>query len=814
MARKTSLLTTAIIALAGLALLVAFGLNEVTAYKADIKGQPKAAIVSVVNKTPVAKQAATSVPDQATWAGQSKISVPVESQGSPKILFSNGYEIDSRVGDPKLPADLTYGQPKADETTYYIVQFNGPIQESWRKGLEADGAEIMFYLPQNAFVVRMNETIRAKVANAKSNIGYTGLFQPAYKISDRAVSRASNAKGGTFRAAILVFSPEDLAATVSQVEAIVGRKIFMKSEIEWAPGKWNKKIFVDVTKDQMTALANAKGIYWIEPMPKHITNNDKSQVCMQNGVLVASARPIWAKGIRGEGQVIMDLDTGCRESQNFFQDGARVKTTWYWDNLHRKVVGQQPAARDIEIAAVWPAGSMSRYGDASDAVNGNGYHGTHTAGSIAGDDSAEGGALAMDGIARMAKLLFIDGGGDSGAVFGTSDMNRVGSWGWDSTVANGVPRAYISSNSYGDSSVNGQYDGSAMECDQFTWSHKDFLFIISDGNDGGVASPGYKAGSPATNKNGVAVGALVAPGANGLGLANTRATYSSWGSNTDGRLNPTVMASGTAVLSANGGVDAGTLSMQGTSMSCPIVAGTTALIRQYFTEGWYPTGLKVAADGFIPSGALMKATLAISCDTTTASHGSFTLDSLYGWGRPNLDTALFFSGDQVKMLLQDNRAGINTGEAMEYQIRIPLGAKNLKVALAWSDYPGSTTAALAIVNNLDLDVYEPATAITPKRFRGNRFQPLATAGKQSDSTATITTNDSVNVMEGVKVKGRGGTTLGTPDSLKPGTWTIRVTGKNVAMGPQPFALVVTYRYSLAAAGKVFLDKPVYAIPSI
>lgn len=796
MARKTSLLTTAIIALAGLALLVAFGLNEVTAFKADIKGTPKQpTIVSTVAEAPAVNKAA-SLPDQASWAGQAKISVPVEAKASPKIFFSNGYQIDAMAGEPKLPEDLKYGQPKADETTYYIVQFNGPIQESWRKGLEQEGAEIMFYMPDYAFVVRMKESARAKLANTKGNISYTGLFQPAYKISDRAVSRASNAKGGTFRATLLVFSPEDLAATVQQVEAIVGRKIFMKSQVEWAPGKWNKKIFVDVTKEQLTALANAKGIYWIEPMNKFKTHNYNSQPVMQSGVLTAGLRSIWTRGIMGQGQIVQDLDTGCRESQNFFDDNARHYTTWYWDANHRKVVGQRPGAYEYETGGDWYHGSMSKFGDEA----ANSYHGTHTAGSICGDDSSEGGAYGMDGIARMARLLFIDGGGDSGSVFGTNDCNIVGSWGWDSTVANGVPRAYISSNSWGDSSVNGAYDGSAMECDMFTWSHPDFLFIISDGNDGGVAAPGYKCGSPATNKNGMAIAALAAASLNGGGGANTKASFSSWGSHVDGRINPFVSAPGTAILSADGAVDNGTLSMQGTSMACPITAGTTALVRQYFTEGWYPTGTKVAADAFIPSGALMKATVAISADSTTATHGSFTLDSLFGWGRPNLDTALFFSGDQVKMLLQDNRVGINTGEAMEYQLAIPAGATNLKIALAWSDYPGSTTATYAIVNNLDLDAYEPATATTPRRFRGNRFQTYTTAAKQSDSLAT--TNDFINVMEGIKVK-----------APKTGTWRIRVTGANVVMGPQPFALVITYRTALAAMGKVYLNKPVYVIPS-
>lgn len=44
-------------------------------------------------------------------------------------------------------------------------------------------------------------------------------------------------------------------------------------------------------------------------------------------------------------------------------------------------------------------------------------------------------------------------------------------------------------------------------------------------------------------------------------------------------------------------------------MAAPIVAGSAALVRQYFIEGWYPTGAAVSSSGFIPSGALIKAVL-------------------------------------------------------------------------------------------------------------------------------------------------------------------------------------------------------------
>ena len=52
--------------------------------------------------------------------------------------------------------------------------------------------------------------------------------------------------------------------------------------------------------------------------------------------------------------------------------------------------------------------------------------------------------------------------------------------------------------------------------------------------------------------------------------------------------------------------------MSGTSMATPITAGLSALVRQYFTEGWYPTGQKNPSDGYSPSAALMRAMILTS----------------------------------------------------------------------------------------------------------------------------------------------------------------------------------------------------------
>lgn len=44
-------------------------------------------------------------------------------------------------------------------------------------------------------------------------------------------------------------------------------------------------------------------------------------------------------------------------------------------------------------------------------------------------------------------------------------------------------------------------------------------------------------------------------------------------------------------------------------MATPVVAGSAALVRQYFMDGYYPSGTKTQDDAFTPSSALIKAVM-------------------------------------------------------------------------------------------------------------------------------------------------------------------------------------------------------------
>ena len=41
-------------------------------------------------------------------------------------------------------------------------------------------------------------------------------------------------------------------------------------------------------------------------------------------------------------------------------------------------------------------------------------------------------------------------------------------------------------------------------------------------------------------------------------------------------------------------------------MATPLVAASATLVRQYFLDGFYPSGAATAANAYAPSGALVK----------------------------------------------------------------------------------------------------------------------------------------------------------------------------------------------------------------
>jgi hypothetical protein len=395
-------------------------------------------------------------------------------------------------------------------------------------------------------------------------------------------------------------------------------------------------------------------------------------------------------------------------------------------------------------------------------------HGTHVAGTCVGDQSfINPGNFSYNGTAYGAKIAVQDVGADGffDCLLGLISVPGSLSAALDDAYAIG---ARVHTNSWG--STSNSYDTFARDVDNSMWSHKDFLVSIAMGNSG----PGSGTiGSPATAKNCMSVGSTrQAP------QQDIVAGYSSRGPTTDGRRKPTVMAPGgespTYIFSANnhsGNPPSPTCAaqgspFQGTSMATPAVSGSALLVRQYYREGWYPAGTADPGEGFIPSGSLVKATLANSAADMGASD---IPNNNEGWGRLLLDDALYFEGDSRELRAEDEDVGLATGEQDSYAYEVDSSSEPLEIVLVWTDYPASTGGGVKLVNNLNLEVEAPGGAI----YRGNVF-----SGGQSAPGGSF---DNLNPVEVVRL-----------DAPPTGTYTIRISGFNVPQGTrQPYALAAT-----------------------
>jgi hypothetical protein len=596
-----------------------------------------------------------------------------------------------------------------DANVPYVVQLDGPMSQDRSELLAAAGVQVGEYLPQNAFIVRMDD---AAVANLTSLpfVVWAGDFQPAWKLSPelglhqfQTVERAAIYDAGLVRATITLFP----AAPATAVLAELNRAGATINSADQAGDQW----LIDATLDYNSAvgLTDLAEVQFVEDAGEASFRNDSNRWIVQSNVSLQT--PVWNNGIHGEGQIGGLIDGAMRESHCMFDDVVVPGPT------HRKIVGYR--------------GSM-----------GSDSHGTHTAGTFAGDATPFNVYTTNDGMAFAAKLSF-------------KNLSSItGSNLYSSLQEAHTDGARVHSNSWGDDGTR-SYTSWCRQIDQFSWDFEDNVVAFAVSN-------GPQSTTPENATNCLAVGASQD--------TPNQASFCSGGTGPtqDGRRKPEVFAPGCNTTSANAGTTCGVTGMTGTSMASPAVAGAGLLVRQYFTDGFYPSGAATPADGFVPTGGLVRAVMMNSATDMTGIAGYPSNQE--GWGRLLLDNALFFAGDARKLIVKDVRRadGMTTGQTAVYTINVLSNAQPLRITMSFTQPPAAVNAANPAINNLDLEVVEPGG----DTYRGNTF----TSGQSSSGGTADARNNTEMVIR---------------TAPTPGVYTIRVIATAVNTGPSPYALAIS-----------------------
>ncbi len=731
---------------------------------------------------------------------------PVLSQGSPLPQLQN-YPIRLKAGaffptagqTLPIPESLQARESTTGQAQYYIVQFNGPIEQVWKDGVIELGGKFHGYIPDFAFKVKLNSG-QVDAVQALDFVRWVGVFEPAYRL-DPDISRGD--------AQLYRVRFEAGSADAANVRALIatGAEISRYDD---------GSALVLANSPQLDALAYIVEVAWIEDFFFYEKHNEYGAGQIIGGAIAN------ANGYNGSTQIVAVADTGL---------GTGVAATAHPDVPASRIVAIQdfPATSSPFCYNAFPDGAL-------DPDSG---HGTHVALSVLGDGGING---VGQGSAPAASLVFqsvedyIDTIGFCGA---TPDGYYL--VGLPDPLGNLYLPAYnagarIHSNSWG-SNAAGDYTADSAATDQFIWNNPDMLISFSAGNSGvdtnnnGVVD-NDSIGSPATAKNVLTVGASEGEradnfacdtglsytssdsyqagqtctsmgGENAVGTAGQRwgfsteplasdpsggnanqmAPFSSRGPTDDGRIKPDIVAPGTWILSGysdmfqqgydgspnpqNGLFQSDGWGMPfnddykyfgGTSMSNPIAAGGAAVVRDFYQK----------SEGHAASAALVKGTLINSAvdlldeNNDGANDNDFPIPNVHeGWGR--IDLAAATDGSHIWV---DNAGGLSTGQSDTYNYNVTAGT-TFKVTLVWSDFPSTETAAVNLVNNLNLTVTSPGGTV----YRGNVFSGgWSTSGGSSDS---------VNNVENVYIQ-----------AAEAGTWTVTINGSNVPQSAQPYALVV------------------------
>jgi hypothetical protein len=702
--------------------------------------------------------------------------MPAHLARSPQYLKTMVGSFDTGNPITNLPGELHKDLTPLSQTglQYFIVQFapdafdNGKFQ-NLRKEYESMGVQFFDYLPNRAYLVLLNAANHSMVASS-SAVQFIEPYHPAFKISPQVgltpLLDPVKSVSPIYTLNVMVFPNETAELVAGQISKMGG----------FVQKVYGDTIVVDIDRGLMGQIANLEAVRAIFEENPIVLHGEETTSCLQvgNNTGPAMSIPYFDVGIDGGGggiaagaQILSVIDSGISLDAGDLSHTSTVPGTAGVG--HRKVKKY--------TSTVFAGGSGDT--QSCDDITSGGYTHGHTVSSTAMGNASDVPA------GYGTPWYFQDGSGNDWKIDGVAKGALLAKYDCYSTPTTGScsegcsagdlynpisPALSVLGDAYSEGARGANmswggnsntYDTHPQDIDQFLFENKEAMVFVSAGNDGGDDDEDNfpdegTVFTPATNKNGLSIGMCYNANTSSVYNPEARSFTSSVGpvgGADKPRVKPDLMAPGDDPFGAgsNMGIDSefscksndndqtGTVvcdisqGSSGTSFASPAAMGSSAVVRDYFAQGFYPAGTSDASTIVDPiSGALVKAILIASADWMdgTAQNITRTYRHNYeqGYGRIQLSHVLPLVTDPstpIGLIIDDQGltagSAITPGSFAQDVFDVTDATEELRIAVAWIEAQG-----VDLANNLDLTVAFDADAdgtidTTEPQWWGNYF---------------------------------------------------------------------------------------------